>query len=55
MRSAGKRFGKMLWGRCATTFDRDKFTEGVVHGISTAGRLLAEHFPASVARHDDAC
>jgi len=30
-------------------FRQGKFTEGIVHGIDTAGKLLAEHFPASSA------
>lgn len=30
-------------------FRQGNFTEGVVHGIKEAGKLLAEHFPSSVA------
>lgn len=51
--------GEAFWEDVVTAmrdyFRQGKFTEGMVHGISTAGKLLAEHFPHSVAGHHDAC
>jgi uncharacterized membrane protein len=45
--------GEAAWESIATAmreyFRQGKFTEGVVHGISRAGGLLAEHFPSQVA------
>jgi uncharacterized membrane protein len=45
--------GEASWesiaGAMRDYFRQGKFTEGVVHGISAAGRLLAEHFPSQVA------
>jgi uncharacterized membrane protein len=51
----GEGFWEEIVAAMRDYFRQGQFTEGVVHGISTAGRLLAEHFPAPVARHDDAC
>jgi len=51
----GEGFWEDVVGAMRDCFRQGKFTEGVVHGISTAGRLLAEHFPAQAPRHDDAC
>jgi uncharacterized membrane protein len=45
--------GEPAWesiaGAMREYFQQGKFTEGVVHGINTAGRLLAEHFPSQLA------
>ena len=42
--------GEAFWEDVAAAmrefFRQGKFTEGITHGISTAGKLLAEHFPA---------
>lgn len=51
----GETFWEEIVGAMGDCFRQGKFTEGVVHGISTAGRLLAEHFPTQGTRHDDAC
>jgi uncharacterized membrane protein len=46
--------GETSWERIAEAmrdyFRQGKFTEGVVHGISAAGKLLAEHFPSQPPR-----
>jgi uncharacterized membrane protein len=42
----GEGFWEEIVGAMRDYFRQGKFTEGVVHGISTAGKLLAEHFPA---------
>jgi uncharacterized membrane protein len=34
-------------------FREKKFTDGIVHGIETAGRLLAQHFPADGTDHNE--
>jgi len=47
------RCGEAFWESVAAAmrdlFRQGKFTEGIVHGIDTTGKLLAEHFPASSA------
>jgi uncharacterized membrane protein len=44
------RCGEPCWesiaGAMRDYFRQGKFTEGVIHGIGTAGRLLTEHFPS---------
>src|ERR1041385_8864207 len=41
--------GDSFWQRLAEEmtlhFKQDKFTDGIVHGIQSAGRILSEHFP----------
>lgn len=51
----GEKFWEDVVGAMREYFRQGKFTEGVVHGISTAGRVLAEHFPAEHTRPNDAC
>lgn len=51
----GETFWEDVVAAMRECFRQGKFTEGVVHGISTAGKLLAEHFPHPVASHHDAC
>jgi uncharacterized membrane protein len=51
----GETFWEEIVGAMRDYFRQGKFTEGVVHGISTAGRVLAEHFPAEHTRPDNAC
>ena len=51
----GEAFWENVVGAIGDDFGQGKFTEGVVYGISTAGRQLAEYFPAPAARHDGAC
>ena len=45
--------GDLFWKRVASElgdfFRERKFTEGIVHAIQIAGKLLAEHFPRSAA------
>ncbi len=42
--------GEAAWetiaGAMREFFRQGKFTEGIVRGIETAGKLLAQHFPA---------
>ena len=42
----GEGFWEEIVGAMRDYFRQGRFTEGVIHGISTAGRVLAEHFPA---------
>ena len=51
----GEGFWAEVVGAMRDYFRQGKFTEGVVHGISAVGKLLAEHFPAQVAGQDNAC
>jgi uncharacterized membrane protein len=51
----GETFWEDIVGAMRDYFRQGKFTEGVVHGISTAGKLLADHFPHSVPGRHDAC
>jgi len=41
----GETFWEDVVGAMREYFRRGEFTEGVVHGITTAGKALAEHFP----------
>ena len=43
----GHEFWQHVAGEMADRFRAGNFTEGIVHGIRTAGKLLAEHFPHS--------
>ena len=42
----GEAFWEQIAGAMHELFRQRKFTEGIVHGIDTAGKLLAQHFPA---------
>lgn len=42
----GETFWEQVAGAMRELFRQRKFTEGIVHGIDTAGRSLAQHFPA---------
>ena len=41
----GDGFWKDVASEMAAHFRGGKFTEAIVHGINSAGKLLAEHFP----------
>lgn len=41
----GDEFWKEVAGEISTHFRNGNFTEGILHGITRAGKLLAEHFP----------
>lgn len=43
----GEQFWQKVAGEMAELFRQSKFTDGIVHGVRTAGKLLAEHFPHS--------
>ncbi|MGD0651349.1 MAG: TPM domain-containing protein [Verrucomicrobiia bacterium] len=49
--------GDALWEQVASEmgelFKNGKFTDGIVHGIHTAGKLLAEHFPQHGSDHNE--
>lgn len=49
------RCGETFWESVASAmrelFRQGKFTEGIVHGIDTAGKALAQHFPADKTDH----
>jgi uncharacterized membrane protein len=42
----GEAFWESIAGAMRELFRQRKFTEGIIHGIDTAGKLLAQHFPA---------
>ena len=48
--------GEPAWEKIAGAmrelFRQGMFTEGIIHGIDTAGKLLAQHFPAHNGDHD---
>jgi uncharacterized membrane protein len=41
----GQAFWEQIAARMTELFRQKKFTDGIVHGVETAGRLLAQHFP----------
>jgi uncharacterized membrane protein len=49
--------GDAFWNQVAAEmgahFRRGEFTAGIVHGIRTAGELLAQHFPRNDAGHNE--
>jgi uncharacterized membrane protein len=49
--------GDALWEQVASDmgalFKRGKFADGIVHGVHTAGKLLAEHFPQHGSEHNE--
>jgi uncharacterized membrane protein len=47
----GEAFWEGIVAAMRKHFRDGKFTDGIVHGISTAGRILAEHFPSHDASH----
>jgi uncharacterized membrane protein len=49
----GQAFWEQVAGAMSGLFQQSKFTEGIVHGIETAGKMLAEHFPAERAGHNE--
>ena len=42
----GDEFWRELAGAMTSQFKRGEFTEGLLHGITRAGDLLAAHFPS---------
>ncbi len=42
----GEAFWESIAGAMRELFRQGKFTEGIVHGINAAGKVLAQHFPA---------
>jgi len=41
----GDEFWKEVAGEISIHFRKEDFSEGILHGITRAGQLLAEHFP----------
>jgi uncharacterized membrane protein len=41
----GEGFWEDVAGAMRELFRQGSFTEGIVHGVNTAGKLLAQHFP----------
>jgi uncharacterized membrane protein len=46
-RHCGDEFWQKVAAEMSGHFKKEEFTEGLLHGIATAGELLAKHFPAS--------
>jgi uncharacterized membrane protein len=46
----GDDFWRQLAEAMAGHFRRSEFTSGIIHGVQTAGKLLAEHFPKNGAQ-----
>ncbi|HUJ42555.1 MAG TPA: TPM domain-containing protein [Opitutaceae bacterium] len=49
----GDEFWQELAGAMSGHFKRGAFTDGVLHGISRAGELLAAHFPRELDDHNE--
>ena len=49
----GQPFWEEVAGAMRGFFQQSKFTDGILHGITTAGKALAEHFPADSAGHNE--
>jgi uncharacterized membrane protein len=49
----GQAFWEQVAGAMSGLFQQSKFTDGIVHGIETAGKVLAEHFPSEGASHNE--
>jgi uncharacterized membrane protein len=49
--------GEAFWEQVASgmgdRFRQGRFTDGIIHGIEIAGKLLAEHFPGHGAGHNE--
>ena len=49
--------GDSFWDQVAAEmqgqFRQGRFTDGIIHGIQTAGKLLAEHFPSGPADRNE--
>ena len=41
----GEAFWEQVVAEMQQQFRKGKFTDGIIHGIHTAGKLLAQHFP----------
>jgi len=41
----GDEFWQQVSARMGEHFKKGEFTEGIVHGVEAAGKLLAQHFP----------
>ncbi len=49
----GDAFWRLLTAAMATHFKRGEFTEGLIHGIEHAGKLLAEQFPRAAGDRNE--
>jgi len=49
----GQQFWAQIAGSMRGLFQQSKFTDGIIHGIQTAGKVLAEHFPSKGAGHNE--
>ncbi len=49
----GQAFWEQVAGGMRELFQQSNFTDGILHGINTAGQLLAQHFPAHGAGHNE--
>ena len=48
----GEAFWEQVTAEMRQHFQKGQFTAGLLHGIQTAGKLLAEHFPRLGPGHD---
>ena len=44
-RKCGNKFWTALTAEMSDRFRESKFSEGIIHGVKSAGKILAEHFP----------
>lgn len=49
----GEQFWQQLVARMAQHFRSENFTDGLVHGITETGTLLAQHFPREKSDRDE--
>ena len=49
----GEPFWEQVAGAMRELFRQGKFTAGIIHGIETAGQLLAQHFPADTVGRNE--
>jgi uncharacterized membrane protein len=49
----GEAFWEEVAGAMSELFRQGKFTEGIIHGVATAGKLLTQHFPVDGADHHE--
>lgn len=47
----GETFWESVAGAMRELFQQRKFTEGIIHGIDAAGKVLAQHFPTDKTDH----